>query len=335
MWVKGRIPCSSAELNIDIVLQCGQSFRWKRDLINKSWQGVFSNKLWILKQGSSEISYEVLSSDAECHQTKVEKEQICNEELVDYFQFNVPLVPLYDAWSQADEKFKKLALRYQGVRMLRQDPVENVFSFICSSNNNIQRISSMVEHLCSSYGKQIAVYNGQKVYSFPELSSLMDESVERNLRTLGFGYRAKYIQKAAEIIEQRGGRSWLVNLRNVPYVEAKASLVSIPGIGEKVADCICLMSLDKTCAIPVDTHVFQIAKTYLPALAEKKSVTHRIYSEISIFFQELYGPYAGWAHTVLFSADLRHLKDPPEKAPKRGKNQQNNTVQKRKKNTRI
>ena len=58
------------------------------------------------------------------------------------------------------------------------------------------------------------------------------------------------------------------------------------------------MSLDKSCAIPVDTHVFQIAKTYLPALAEKKSVTHRIYSEISIFFQELYGPYAGWAHTV-------------------------------------
>lgn len=69
-----------------------------------------------------------------------------------------------------------------------------------------------------------------------------------------------------------------------------------------MADCICLMSLDHNIAIPVDTHVFQIAKaSYVPHLRHVKSVTERVYNEISSHFQSLYGPYAGWAHSVVAS----------------------------------
>ena len=104
----------------------------------------------------------------------------------------------------------------------------------------------------------------------------------------------------------------MYSLRCLPYDEAKAELLKLSGIGPKVADCILLMSLDQPSAIPVDTHVFQIAKKYLPHLAKNKSVTDKVYKEIGDHFRGLYGSHAGWAHSVLFSADLKHLKDVKE-----------------------
>lgn len=62
----------------------------------------------------------------------------------DYFNLSVDLAGLYEKWSSRDPHFKKIALKFAGIRMLRQDPWENLLSFICSSNNNIVRISQMV-----------------------------------------------------------------------------------------------------------------------------------------------------------------------------------------------
>ena len=91
-----------------------------------------------------------------------------------------------------------------------------------------------------------------------------------------------------------------------------------------MADCILLMSLDQRNAIPVDTHMFQVAKKYLPHLNQYKSVTDKVYMEIADHFRNLYGDYSGWAHSVLFSADLRHFqsmnssdKDKDKKSRKR------------------
>merc|ERR1719450_707232 len=106
--------------------------------------------------------------------------------------------------------------------MLRQDPVENIFSFICSSNNNIQRISGMVENMCSKYGKAVATIvtppsedndqASEKCYfAFPELEVLADRgpTLESDLRALGFGYRAGYIAKTASQLKAMGGRGYL------------------------------------------------------------------------------------------------------------------------------
>ena len=180
----------------------------------------------------------------------------------------------------------------------------------------------MVEKLCDTYGTHLLCHEGVSYYNFPTIKALSDPEVEGNLRILGFGYRAKFIQQSAAKILENGGEEWLVNLRKLPYNEAKTALMTLPGIGakvrntstiyftpfilknnclyhSKVADCICLMSLNHSCAIPVDTHVFQIAKsTYMPHLKATKSVTDRGYNEISAFFQKLFGPYSGWAHSV-------------------------------------
>ena len=163
--------------------------------------------------------------------------------------------------------------------MLRQDPLETLFSFICSSNNNIERISGMVEKLCVKYGDFILEFEGTKYYTFPSPTVLARERVESDLRTLGFGYRAKYIHQTAKLLTSKP-EGWLDGLRKMSYSEAHAELMSLPGVGAKVADCVCLMSLDKMEAIPVDTHVWQIANRDYKLKLTSKSLTTRVYNEI-------------------------------------------------------
>ncbi|XP_035684476.1 N-glycosylase/DNA lyase-like [Branchiostoma floridae] len=237
--------------------------------------------------------------------------------LRDYFQLDVKLTDLYEQWCKDDPHFKQVSPNFTGIRMLRQDPVENLFSFICSSNNHISRISGMVERLCEAYSAQLCEVCGVTYYAFPTVSALAGKGVEERLRKLGFGYRARYISETAQYIMKQGGESWLYNLRTLPYEEAKAELIKLSGVGAKVADCVCLMSMDKTGAIPVDTHVWQIVnRDYKHKLGTTKTLTDKTYKEIGDFFRQLWGPYAGWAHSVLFAADLRkfqELKSSPEK----------------------
>ncbi|XP_069690004.1 N-glycosylase/DNA lyase isoform X2 [Periplaneta americana] len=245
---------------------------------------------------------------------EVHKGSTEEELLRKYFQLDVSLADHYEEWSKKDPYFKKSAEKFTGVRILAQDPVENLFSFICSSNNNIARISSMVEKLCVLYGNKIANVDGVAYYDFPPVSALTDPSVEKTLRDAGFGYRAKFINQSACKIMQMGGTRWLEHLQSLPYVEAKTELMKLSGIGAKVADCICLMSLGHLEAIPVDTHIYQVAvQRYLPHLKGRKTITDKIYNEIGDHFRSLYGLLAGWAHTILFCADLKMFQDSPVK----------------------
>ncbi|XP_013774934.1 N-glycosylase/DNA lyase-like [Limulus polyphemus] len=230
--------------------------------------------------------------------------------LSDYFQLSINLDKLYNQWTTVDENFGKVAKHFPGVRILRQDPTENLVSFICSSNNNIARITSMVEKLCQKYGSKLLEVNGRMFYNFPSLEALAGETVEQELRKLGFGYRAKYISETAKHITLNLSPEWLESLRKVPYEEARTALMQLPGVGAKVADCVCLMSLDKPGAIPIDTHVWQITvRDYLHHLKATKSLTDKVYSQVGNFFRERFGEYAGWAHSVLFSADLKKFKE--------------------------
>lgn len=168
----------------------------------------------------------------------------------------------------------------------------------------------MVEKLCHNYGPLICEYEGTKYFAFPNITELSNEKVDNELRQLSFGYRAKFIQKSASEIIAKGGLTWLRNLQELDYKKAHEELTTLTGIGPKVADCICLMSLNHLQAIPVDTHVFQIAvQNYLPQYAKAKSVTPKMYTEIGDKFREIYGPLAGWAQTVLFCADLKKFKN--------------------------
>ena len=161
-------------------------------------------------------------------------------------------------------------------------------------------------------------------FVFPTVEGLT-RATEDELRAAGFRYRAKFITGSAAMLaaKDEGGDNFLWQLREVGSEEAVNALIELPGIGPKVAACVALFSLDKHALIPVDTHVWQIAvEHYTPELADK-SLTPKVHAAINEAFETRFGPFAGWAHNILFVSHLReynkrlpeHLQSPPTPSP--------------------
>lgn len=149
-------------------------------------------------------------------------------------------------------------------------------------------------------------YDDISLYSFPTLESLT-LATEADLRSMGLGYRAKYMTETRDLLLKCGGEDFLLGLRTEKNGQVvQDSLIQFSGIGRKVADCIALFSLDQEDAIPVDVHVQQIAsRDYDPkVLGSAKSITPTIYRQVGDLFRTRFHSYAGWAHTLLFVAEL-------------------------------
>jgi N-glycosylase/DNA lyase len=233
------IPCKISQIRLDIILTSGQSFRW-RQTGDKEWTSVLKGKVWTVSQDEQNILYRVyepqkdveITSTAKNKSDKKAKKKYDNSSdvrigtlvstedndsiLRDYFQLDVDLLKLYSRWSELDPYFSRISKLFPGVRALRQDPIENLFSFICSSNNNISRITGMIEKLCVLYGEKLTEVDGVEYFSFPNVNALSDSKVEGQLRAHGFGYRAKFIQQSAKAIQEKG-TDWLGGLRHVDY----------------------------------------------------------------------------------------------------------------------
>lgn len=346
MWRKLHVE--KPGIRLDLTLQSGQSFRWRQTKPGE-WTNVLCGFVWTLKQVQNEIFYLVFKSKTsqrprgqrileEINSSGDEGSTFYESILRDYFQLDVDLESLCQQWKAKDSFFAQVSEKTRGLRVLRQDPVENLFAFICSSNNNIPRISGMVETLCQTYGERLGELNGVDYYTFPDIKDLTGAGVEQRLRAMGFGYRAKFINQSACYILQHHDRTWLESLRSISYEEAHKALCQLPGVGAKVADCVCLMSLDKHEAVPVDTHVWQItAKHYMTNQLKTKSLTAKVYKEIGDHYRSLFGKYAGWAQSVLFAADLKRFQseDQPklkeEVSKRKATAQSESSVTKRKK----
>jgi len=249
------------------------------------------------------------------------------ELLQHYLNLHPNLAQLYRQWSENDKNFQKKAPKFTGVRILRQNAWEALIGFICSSNNNIIRISQMVDKLCTHYGRYIATWDGRSYHDFPSPDALTGKGVETHLRELGFGYRARYIARTAQMVANEREPGWLDSLRNPEspaygrpvasagemqpegrygYRQAHEKLLELQGVGPKVADCVCLMGLGWGEAVPIDTHVWQIAqRDYKYGKGKHASLTKATYDAVANHFRKIWGKEAGWAHSVLFTADLK------------------------------
>lgn len=186
----------------------------------------------------------------------------------------------------------------------------------------------MVANLCLHYGPLIGHIDDVPYHDFPTPEALADPKVEAHLMKLGFGYRAKYIYKTAVMVaEKENGLEWLDDLCNPEspafgkdlgkagelveggregYRKAHEELLALHGVGPKVADCVCLMGLGWSESVPVDTHVWQIAqRDYKFGKGKHSSLTAATYTAVANHFRKLWGKEAGWAHSVLFTADLK------------------------------
>ena len=233
MWRNLRVE--KAGICLDLILQSGQSFRWKETAPGE-WSNVLCGFVWIVKQIQNDICYRVFKSKNSQGERVLEEIQFSlnsNKDegsasydsiLGDYFQLELDLEPLYKQWKAKDPYFSQVSEKIRGLRVLRQNPVETLFAFICSSNNNIQRISGMVETLSQTYGRRLGELEGVVYYSFPDIKDLKGQKVEQKLRGMGFGYRAKYIHQCASYILEHYDNNWLEKLRMVSYEEAHSGI---------------------------------------------------------------------------------------------------------------
>ncbi|KAG6832332.1 hypothetical protein H0H87_001973 [Tephrocybe sp. NHM501043] len=322
------LPLPLAQLSLAAVLKCGQSFRWTTVPIadDTEYRLCLRDRVVCLRQSPTILFYRAVYPDPQPTPTQLPLRDA--ETLVwlnDYFQLDIDLAKLYDEWAAGDPVFARMRSRFQGIRILRQDPWENLVSFICSSNNNISRITKMIHALCSHYSPPLLTFPGEVItyHPFPPPSVLAEAKVSATLRSLGFGYRADFILRTAKMLVESHGiaslphdkreasERWLMSLREVTTSKAREELLKFVGVGRKVADCVLLMSLDKKEVVPVDTHVHQIAMKYYGlkgatgSNGKKANMTPKLYDDVNTRLFSVWGDYAGWAHSVLFTADLK------------------------------
>lgn len=301
---------TSRELRCSFTLVAGQSFVWSpKEGVDNEWVGVIGKSVLSIKETPKDTKYRVLYSPYSAEE---------NQELLnDYFRLNFNLRKLYKTWSK-DEHFSKISANFPGIRILREPPLECLISFICSSNNNIKRITKMLSTLKENFGSHLCTVDGIDYYAFPTLDQLTN-ATEEFLRESGFGYRAKFIVRTVEMLQEKE-ENWLLNLRGKDREFIQKELCQLFGVGRKVADCVALFSLDCLDVVPVDTHVMKIATRdygdrFKPTKA--KSLTKTVYNEVGDFFRSIHGEHAGWAHTILFCADLAQFKNKKKETKKR------------------
>ena len=343
----GRITGLRREdLDLSPTLRSGQVFRWNEDT-DKIWHGVLENRFAVRLQQSDDDSgiwWEADESNAES----------AVRSFLRLGMGEPDLAALGESWSSADTLFAEAWTRSPGIRVLRQNPDECFFAFLCASVAPIARISGMlravagelgmVRHALTpgpspnsgrgeSEGESVCGFalapvidkplrsadagltpdsplpelgEGPGVRAIPDVYTLFPTAAqiattsEDRLRELGLGFRAHRVSEAARVLTQLPADHLTALRHNATHGEAKKELTAFFGVGEKIADCVCLFALDKDGAIPVDTHIWRIAVTrYAPDLAGK-SLTAANYARVTQAFHDRFGPLAGWAQQTLF-----------------------------------
>ena len=184
----------------------------------------------------------------------------CREEDLSFWRSYFDLETDYGRFQEtvdpSDDYLKKAAAFGSGIRILRQDLWEMIVTFLISQQNNIPRIRKCIENLCREYGRDMG---GWHAFPGPEALAGLEEDA---LMPCNLGYRSKYVVRSAR--QAVSGEVDLDAVRKMPYPEAKEALRQLFGVGNKVADCICLFALHHLDAFPVDTHIRQVFEARYP-----------------------------------------------------------------------
>lgn len=177
-----------------------------------------------------------------------------------YFDMDYDYGNVVDSLIKGNDLFLKEAAEYgRGIRILRQGPFEMLISYIISQNKNIPAIKSCIEAICKRFGeaKESPNDKGRVYYTFPKPGALAAAD-PKELRELKTGYRDEYIIQAAQAVAD--GTLDLKRLADASFQEAFQTLIGMKGIGEKVANCICLYGLHKIDGFPVDVWIKKVLK---------------------------------------------------------------------------
>jgi len=263
--------------DLALTLASGQAFRWRRS--GEAWTGVIGSRWVRLRQEPEGIRAETAAAEGDW------------QWLRHYLQMDVDLEGILASFPD-DAPMRDSMAACRGLRLLRQEPWECLASFICSSTKQIVQIEQIVGLLCRRFGETLAVPPGMDAaWDFPKVERLASAS-EAELRDCKLGFRAPYLSGAAQKVAS--GEVDLARLAEMPLEEARAALLTLPGVGVKIADCVLLFAYGFQEAFPVDVWIIKaLQQLYFPKRRAKLPRLRR-------FSQTHFGPYSGYAQQYLF-----------------------------------
>jgi N-glycosylase/DNA lyase len=277
-WKELTKPSKISLLGLKETLEGGQSFSWN-STSKTSWIGTFDSKLVELKLLDNTIHWRT-SLQYPATQGEV-LEYLWLDNSYDEAVYNLP-------W-RSDSVLAQCVQSLPGLTILNQPLGEMLFYFLLSSAKSIPQIKELGFLVCQKFGTQLT----DDIWSFPGWE-ILSEVKEDDLRSLKLGYRAKYVHEVSRILKKEPG--FLHRISELPYQEAKSALVSLPGVGPKIADCALLFGAKKPEAFPVDTWITKtLNKHYkLDSFNSGQKV---------LFARSHFGKFCGLAQQFLFSGE--------------------------------
>ena len=269
----------SKTINLEDSINSGQVFLWEKN--DQKWFGINGSDVIKIDENSQELT----SSSSNP---------------MDIFRKDDDFKKILTSIT-TDKIVESAVKNFPGLRLLRQDPFQCYISFIASSNSNIQKIKHILKNLCKKFGKKER-FDGKEFFLFPEPQKLAAADT-KDLLDCGLGYRTKSVKKASiDVVSKKIDFDFL---KKTNYQEAKDSLLKVYGIGDKVADCIMLFSLEKLDAFPLDRWMLRILKKYYYDKFESNgtTLTEKQYQKLRNDIVNHFGPYAGYSQQFLFKME--------------------------------
>lgn len=276
------------------ILDGGQAFRWQ-PVATTEWLGMWANTCTRVRlDDSGRLEW---SGPADRH---AETEAAVRH----YFGCDADFAAATDAlpW-RSDAHLAACIAAFPGLRILRQPFGETLLCFLCSATKQIVQIKQMVALLAERFGDPIGRVPatpsaaprpedvGRVIHALPDWNRIA-ELPESDLRQCLLGFRARYIAETARFLAAHPG--WLEETEHLPYAQAKPRLCELPGVGEKVADCVLLFGAGRLEAFPVDVWI-------LKTMAHRYGLHGWKPAQLTQFGRVHFGPLAGLAQQFLFA----------------------------------
>lgn len=285
------VPLNDEPLSLEQTLACGQAFRWRR-VAEGVWEGIADGRVWRLRLADRALLMKAVPTASE---------ECARSFLSSYFALDLPVRAIAQAVAAAHPAAADAASRFQGLRILRQDPLETILTFTIATATNVPRVTRSIAALCERFGEPIATVDGVAYHDFPTVEAILAAPVDELFGPCNLAYRARSIKAVAKSIRSQFA-DWPEALTRLSYAEAHQALVELPFLGPKVSDCICLFGLGHADAVPVDVHVWAIAHELFGEDIPTRTLTRKTYQQIGDRFRALFSPWAGWAQQYLFCA---------------------------------
>ncbi len=264
------------------IFECGQCFRWNRQE-DESYEGIFKENIVNIRKQNQDILIEGVSPGN------------LAKEIEEYFDLSRDYEKIKATLMKIDKNMKTSIQYGQGIRLLNQDLWETILSFIISANNNIPRIKGIIERLAKQYGTKI-IWKGKDYYTFPTPEQLKNVTIQE-YRNLGLGFRDKRIYETTGMVLNK--QIDLNKLHQNPNTfEVREQLLSLSGVGPKVADCILLFSTLKRLEVfPIDVWVRRVMNDLYIKDKDENKVSKK---QIESLATNKFGNLAGLAQQYLF-----------------------------------